>query len=71
LTWNPLLVVESEMHLDCSAHHFLQLFLWHVLASKEPGKGRNDALEAPELPVPVCCDLSFALLAAELDPLDL
>lgn len=69
-SWNPFLVIESQIYFDRLSHDFSESLRRNLLTTPEPSQWRYDALQALSLPIPVCCHLSLATIASEFDPLD-
>ena len=69
-SWNPFLIIESQIYFDRLGHDFSESLRRNLLTTPEPSQRRYDALQALSLPIPVCCHLSLATIASKFDPLD-
>lgn len=67
--WNPFLVVEGNFYLNWILSCFLKLQFFCLFSSSEqPCEWWHNALQAPLLFIPVCCNFAFtSFLAWELD----
>jgi len=66
---DPLLVVEGQVHFNGLLHLSLELLLWDLSTSKQPGKRRDNASETFLLAVPRGSDISLSTISNEFNTL--